>query len=216
MNEAAKITRLLGRGLWTWPTRLRPRRILDEALASVVALLLFLAMALPLVAQEARWAELVKRANVLRKEGHSAEALPLAEEAERVAERSFRAGDPKISLTLGLLAAIYDEQGRYAEAEPLFKRSLAMREQSAGPDHPDVARSLTGLAFLYYHEARYAEAEPLFQRALAIREKAFGPDDPEVAISLNNLASLYQRQGEFAKAICPVGIRFGTRFKCHG
>ena len=176
------------------------RGVLGELLASGVAVFLFSTLAVTAMAQEGRWAELVKRANALRKEGHSAEALPLAEEAERVAERSFHAGDPKIALTLGLLAAIYDEQGRYAEAEPLFKRSLAMREQLAGPDHPDVARSLTGLAFLYYHEARYAEAEPLFKRALAIREKAFGPDDPEVAISLNNLASLYQRQGEFAKA----------------
>ena len=159
-----------------------------------------LVITLSAMGQEARWGELVKQANTLRKQGRAAEGIPVAEEAVRVAEKSFRANDAKIAISLNLLAAMYDEQGRYADAEPLFKRALAIREKAYGPDNPEVARSLNGLAMLYYHEARYAEAEPLFERALAIREKALGPTDPEVASTLNFLASVYQRQGEFAKA----------------
>ncbi len=180
----------------------RPRAISFAAtmVMALIALGMPLVMARPAGAQEGRWVELIKRANGLRKEGRTAEGIPVAEEAVSVAEKSFRPDDPKIALTLNLLGAMYDEQGRYADAEPLFKRSLAIREKAYGPDNPEVAKSLAGLGFLYYHEARYAEAEPLFQRALAIREKALGPGDPEVAVSLNNLATLYQRQGEFAKA----------------
>jgi CHAT domain-containing protein/tetratricopeptide (TPR) repeat protein len=167
---------------------------------AAVAVLLFLALGLPLQAQEGRWRELVQRANGLRGEGKYAEGVPVAEEAVRVAEKTFGANHPAVAISLNLLGAIYDDEGKYVEAEPLFKRGLAIREKALGPDNPDVAKSLNSLAFLYYHEGRYAEAEPLFRRALAIREKALGAENAEVAVTLNMLASVYQRQGEFARA----------------
>jgi CHAT domain-containing protein/tetratricopeptide (TPR) repeat protein len=178
----------------------KTRAVFSESLATGVAILLLLALASPVGAQEGRWRELVKRANELRGEGKYAEGIPVAEEAALVAEKSFGGKSPALAMTLNLLGAMYDDEGKYAEAEPLFKRALAIREKGLGPDNPDTAKSLNGLAFVYYHEGRYAEAEPLFRRSLAIREKALGPDDPEVAVTLNTLASLYQREGEFAKA----------------
>ena len=168
--------------------------------ATALSIALLSALAVPVGAQEGRWRELVKRANELRGEGKYAEGIPVAEEAVRVAEKTFGGKHPALAMSLNLLGAMYDDEGKYAEAEPLFKRALAIREKALGPDNPDTAKSLNGLAFVYYHEGRYAEAEPLFRRSLAIREKALGPDDPEVAVTLNTLASLYQRQGEFAKA----------------
>jgi CHAT domain-containing protein/tetratricopeptide (TPR) repeat protein len=170
------------------------------ALCIAMAAALAFSLVAPARAQESRWAELMKRANALRKEGQIVQAIPVAEEAERVAEKSFRANDTKLAMTLNLLGTMYDEQGRYADAETAIRRSLDIREKVDGPDSPETAKSLTALAFAYYHEARYADAEPLFKRALAIREKALGPDDAEVAINLNTLATLYQREGEFAKA----------------
>jgi CHAT domain-containing protein/tetratricopeptide (TPR) repeat protein len=176
------------------------RAAFSGSLARGVAILLFLALGLAVGAQEGRWRELVKQANELRAEGKYGEAVPVAEEAVRVAEKTFGGGHPALAMSLNLLGAIYDDEGKYAEAEPLFKRGLAIREKALGPDNPDVAKSLNSLAFVYYHEGRYAEAEPLFKRALAIREKALGPENEEVAVTLNMLASVYQRQGEFAKA----------------
>ncbi len=181
--------------------RLKKTRAAFSGLLAVgVAMMLIMALGLPVRAQEGRWAELVKRANALRGEGKYAEGIPVAEEAVRVAEKSIGAKSPALAMSLNLLGAMYDDEGKYAEAEPVFQRSLTIRETALGPDNPEVAKSLNSLAFLYYHEGRYAEAEPLFRRALAIREKALGPDNAEVAVTLNTLASLYQRQGEFAKA----------------
>jgi CHAT domain-containing protein/tetratricopeptide (TPR) repeat protein len=176
------------------------RAAFSGSIATGVAMILLLALAVPMRAQEGRWRVLVKQANELRGEGKYGEAIPVAEEAVRVAEKTFGANHPAVAISLNLLGAIYDDEGRYAEAEPLFKRGLAIREKALGPDSADVAKSLNSLAFLYYHEGRYAEAEPLFKRALAIREKALGPENAEVAVTLNMLASMYQRQGEFAKA----------------
>jgi CHAT domain-containing protein/tetratricopeptide (TPR) repeat protein len=169
-------------------------------LAAGAAVLVILMLSVPAGAQEGRWRELVKRANELRESGKYGEAVPIGEEAVRVAEKTFGGNHPALAMTLNLLGAIYDDEGKYSEAEPLFKRGLAIREKALGPDNPEVARSLNSLAFVYYHEGRYAEAEPLFRRALAIRERALGPENAEVAVTLNMLASVYQRQGEFAKA----------------
>jgi tetratricopeptide (TPR) repeat protein len=98
-----------------------------------VAVLLIFALGLPLGAQEGKWRELVKQANELRGEGKYGEAIPVAEEAVRVAEKTFGGNHPAVVISLNLLGAIYDDEGKYAEAEPLFKRGLAIREKALGP-----------------------------------------------------------------------------------
>jgi CHAT domain-containing protein/Tfp pilus assembly protein PilF len=151
-------------------------------------------------AQEARWEELLGQVSGLYNQGKYAEAVPIAEQALRVAEATFGAEDTRTANSVLWLAALHNVQRQYSEAEPLFKRGLAIREKALGPDHPDVATSLNDLAGLYKGQGRYAEAEPLYKRALAIREKALGPEHPDVATSLNNLAVLYDHQGRYAEA----------------
>ncbi len=170
-------------------------------MASVACLvLLALALAVSGAAQETRWKELSAQVLQFYQQGKFAEALPLAQEAMRVAEATFGPGDPNVATSLNNLAALYKAQGRYAEAEPLYTRALAIREQALGPDHPTVAASLSNLALLYSAQGRYAEAEPRYVRALAIREKALGPEHPDVADSLNDLALLDDKQGRSAEA----------------
>jgi tetratricopeptide (TPR) repeat protein len=169
-------------------------------LGIICILLLSLAIARPLKAQEARWKELNAQVEQLYQQGKYAEAIPLAQESVHVAEATFGPEHPNVATSFNNLAALYLRQGRYAEAEPLFKRALAIREKALGPGHPDVATSLNNLAGLYDDQGRYADAEPLFKRALAIREKAVGSDHLDVAESLNNLAALYDDQGRYADA----------------
>jgi hypothetical protein len=58
-------------------------------LAAGAAVLVILMLSVPAGAQEGRWRELVKRANGLRESGKYGEAIPVAEEAVRVAEKTF-------------------------------------------------------------------------------------------------------------------------------
>ncbi len=162
--------------------------------------LLALAMAVPVAAQEARWKELNAQVGQLYQQGKYTEAIPLAQESLRVAEATFGLEHSNVATSLNSLALLYDDQGRYAEAEPLLKRALAIREKALGPDHLVVAQLLNNLAELYREQGRYAEAEPLLKRALAIKEKTLGPDHPAVATSLNNLALLYDGKGRYAEA----------------
>jgi len=151
-------------------------------------------------AQESRLKELDAQIDQLQKQGKNNEALPVAQEALRVAEATFGADHPNTATALYRLGVIDTALGKYAEAEPLYKRSLAIREKALGPDHPDVAQSLNNLAVVYWFQGNYADAELLYKRSLAIREKALGPDHLDVARTLSNLATLYQIQGRYAEA----------------
>jgi CHAT domain-containing protein/tetratricopeptide (TPR) repeat protein len=167
-------------------------------LAKGFAILLLLAFALPLPAQEARWKELTKQAKALRDEGNSAGAIPVAEEAVQVAEKTFGADHENLAVSLDLLGFMYFAQGKYAETELLFERSLAIRERISGADHPEVVTSLDNLTLLFDAEGKYAVAEPLFNRSLSIREN-LGLNQVDLAASLNGLALLYREQGTYAE-----------------
>jgi CHAT domain-containing protein/Tfp pilus assembly protein PilF len=151
-------------------------------------------------AQEARWRELTAQVEQLDKQGKYSDAIPVAEEALRVAESTFEPQHPNVATSLNNLALLYDKQGRYGQAEPLYKRALTITEKAVGLEHPAVGIALNNLALLYDNQGRYAEAEPLYKRTLTILEKKFGPEDPNVATSLNNLAALYREQGRYAEA----------------
>src|SRR6266849_42032 len=127
-------------------------------------------------------------------------AVPVAEEAIRVAEATFGKDHPKLATAVNNLAVLYDSQGEYVKAEPLYKQALEIRQKALGENDPAVATTLNDLAVLYKTEGKYADAEPLLRRALAIWEKTLGPDHPDLATSLNNLAVLYDTQGKYVEA----------------
>jgi tetratricopeptide (TPR) repeat protein len=150
--------------------------------------------------QEAEWKELTEQVEDLYQQGRYGEAIPIAEEAVRVAKTTFGNEDPNLAISLNDLAELYEAQGPYEKAEPLFEQALAIREKKSGPNDPDVAQTLNDLAVLYDREGRYLEAEQFLQKALTIRQKTLGPTDPYVALSLTDLAGLYAQQNLNVKA----------------
>src|SRR5713226_9076393 len=164
------------------------------------ALVLVLALAAPIPAQESRWKELNAQVLDYLRQGKYTEGTPVAQEAVRVAEATFGPAHDNVAIALNNLAALYKVQGKYAEAEPLYRRSLAILEKARGPEHPYVAQPLNNLGLLYQSQGKYAEAEPLYKRALAIWEKTLGSEHPLMATGLNNLAVLYWAQGRYGEA----------------
>jgi CHAT domain-containing protein len=146
-------------------------------------------------------ATLNAKVNELYRAGKYTEAIPLAQRALVIREKTLGPDHLDVATSLKTLALLYDKQARYADAEPMYKRALAIRAKALGPDHPDVARALGNLAVFYHDQGRYADAEPLYKRALAIRAKALGPDHPDVAAVLNGLVLLYDKQGRYADAL---------------
>lgn len=143
--------------------------------------------------------ELMRKERQLYQAGRYADALPLAQSALEMSEKTLRPEDPDLAVALHNLAELYQALGKYAKAEFLYSRALAIRDKALGSEDQDVAATLNNLAELYKILGWYTKAEPLLRRSLGIREKALGRDDPEVATTLNNLADLYQILGEYNK-----------------
>ncbi len=164
--------------------------------------LLALAIGLPLAAQQSNLDQLNARVIELYKARKFAEAVPVAQEAIKVAEASFEKNHPKIATALNNLAVLYDSQGMYDKAEPLYKQALEIREKALGPNDPAVATTLNDLATMYTDMGQkfWPDAENFLRRALEIRRKAYGSENASVATSLNDLAVLYKTEGKLADA----------------
>jgi CHAT domain-containing protein/Tfp pilus assembly protein PilF len=168
---------------------------------AVVAFVLCVASTvMPDAARSDEAAALQAKAEELSRQGKYADAIPLAQRALAIREKTLGPDHPNVATAMMSLASLYDDQGRYADAEPLYKRALAIYEKARGPNDPYVSAALNNLALLYYNQGRYSDAEPLNKRSLAIREKLLGPNHPEIALALHNLAMVYQIQGRYADA----------------
>jgi len=149
---------------------------------------------------------LTKKAIKLYRAGRYQEALPLAQRALKIWQKSLGPEHPKTIIPLNNLAGLHKKMGAYDRALPLYQRVLKIREKSLGPEHLNTVNSLNKLALLYEKMGSLDKALPLAQRALKIIENKSGPQHPYTATSLNNLAELYYRMGAYDK-----GLRFYQR-----
>jgi tetratricopeptide (TPR) repeat protein len=115
----------------------------------VTSLLVAVSVCTRTLAQSEEATNLDRRAAELYRARKVGEAIPLAQRALAMREKTLPADHSDIVVSLNNLAFLYQEQGRLAEAEPLYKRALEMREKALPAGHPDIATSLNNLAGLY-------------------------------------------------------------------
>ena len=141
----------------------------------------------------------------LRNAGKYGEAVPLAERALALAEKTAQLDLPAemkvqlVSGSLNVLGELKRAAGDYERAAALLERAVSMTEQLKGANEPTLAAPLNNLATVYYEAGDYDKAEPLFSRTVAILEKSKGPDDPATANALNNLALLYDAKNDYGR-----------------
>jgi tetratricopeptide (TPR) repeat protein len=172
-----------------------PKGIYWSTILTAVSLL-----AMPVLAQEARWKELDTQVEQLQKQGKTEESVSLAKEELRIAEATYGPQHANAATALQKLGMAEMELGQYPDAEGFLERALTIREKASEAQAAPMAELLNGLGQVYYYESKTAEAEAAFQRALTIGEKALGPEHPDVAESLNDLALMYDAQGKYAKS----------------
>ena len=163
--------------------------------AFVFAILVF-----PANAQESRWRQLTEQVTLLRQQGRTADAIPLAQEAVRVAESTFGADDSHVVVSLNELGLLLKDQEKFADAESFFRHALGISLKVEGQESRSTASILNNIADLYRIEGKYPDAEKLFLQAMTIQEKVLGPNDPAVGVDANNLAILYVTEGRYADA----------------
>jgi tetratricopeptide (TPR) repeat protein len=136
----------------------------------------------------------------LYSEGRFDEAIPLAERALSIQERSLGPDDPRVVQAINSLAMLYRAAGDYVGAESLFERVLEITTEALGPRDPTIAITVNNLGMVYWEQGDRERAAQYLEKALEIWEHALGPDHPNVAVALGNLASLYRRQGNLERA----------------
>ena len=119
---------------------------LIHTLWTVVMSGLFLG-AVSVAAQAPTWDTLTEAGLQAFERGDYAASLQQFQAALTLAE-TLPAKDPRVSVSLMNVAAVYHRQERYAEAEPFYQRALANREQALGPHHPQLVEILQGYASL--------------------------------------------------------------------
>jgi PAS domain S-box-containing protein len=114
--------------------------------------------------------------------------------------KRFKETDPRLIITYGNLALLYQNQGNFPQAENFYRQILSLRGKTLSENDPQIAKDLNNLATVLSAQGRYAAAEEQLQKALTINEQAYGKGHPSVAINLNNLASIYYLEGKPAQA----------------
>ena len=111
-------------------------------------------------------------------------ALPLIDEAERLAASDPRATDggyPALADLLLTKARVLINNERWADAEHTLLDALAHYRASLGPEHPDTHYPLDYLATMDRRRGFPAAAVPLYERAIQICARGLGPRHPETA-----------------------------------
>lgn len=127
-------------------------------------------------------------------------ALPLAQRAVELREKTLGKDDPAVAESLAVLGSVHQAKSEYPKAETELQRALKVREAALKDDHICVAQSANQLANLYQELSAYQKAEDLYTRALLIRQSKLGEDSLEVAESNSDLGGLQQAMGNYAAA----------------
>jgi len=135
-----------------------------------------------------------------RTAGRWADAELAMRQALSIEERAYGPNDPRVAVSLSLIADVVGEAGRNSEAETLLRRALEIRRARLGERDASTALSYSSLAYALDAQGRYAEAEPLLRKALEIAQAVLGEQNVATATSYNNLAANQSAQGKSAEA----------------
>jgi tetratricopeptide (TPR) repeat protein len=128
------------------------------------------------------------------------EALPLADEALRIAIRSSGADSPDAALTYATAGEVHRAAGRPDRALPLYHHARAIYEAKFGAEDLRVAPILTEEALILIDDRKFALAEQQLRHSLAILDRACPACAVERCGAEGALALLRTRQGKYAEA----------------
>jgi tetratricopeptide (TPR) repeat protein len=128
------------------------------------------------------------------------EALPLADEALRIAIRAAGDDSADAALTYATAAEVHRSAGRPDRALPLYRHARAIYEKRFGGDDLRVAPILTQESLILIDDRKFALAEQQLRHSLAILDRACPNCILERCGAEGALALLRARQGKYGEA----------------
>jgi tetratricopeptide (TPR) repeat protein len=135
---------------------------------------------------------------VRRRQGR--DALPLAEEALRIAIQSTGEESLDTALAYSSVAEAHRSMGSAARALPLYRRARALYRNVLGPNHPRVAALLSQEGLILLQDGKLALAEQAMTQSLKLLQTTCPACTAEQAIAESNLGLLRLRQRRYTEA----------------
>ena len=149
----------------------------------------------------------LQQADILSKGAHYARNRGRFNDSEKFIQKAIdirriylESEDPKVSVSLGLLAKTYRDLGRWNEAEELATQVLEQQKRVLGVDDPMTLRTLCVLGDTYIAQGRCTEAEKLYKEVQEVTERVLGAESPGMLVMMNNMAVVYDKQARWAEA----------------
>ncbi len=121
-------------------------------------------------AQEDLYNKLNIKLATLYKQGKTDQAIKVAEEALKVAKKTYGEKHPYVSASLNNIALLYIAEGKYEKAEELYEQSLKIAEEILGKNHPQLAGILENMVKCNERLGKIDKANMLEARLDKIRE----------------------------------------------
>ena len=128
------------------------------------------------------------------------EALPLAEEALRIAIHREGPDSMEAALAYSSVAEAHRSMGSGARALPLYRQARALYQKALGPDHPRVATLLSQEGLILMQDGKLALAEQAMTQAVQSLSKLCPGCLVELTIAQSNLGLLHVRQKRYREA----------------
>ena len=147
----------------------------------------------------------------LYENGEYAAAEPLLREAHAIDRRQFGEVHPRVAVSAGELAVLFNRMRRTAESESIFHFAIRVDSLTVGMNHSHTATDLANLGMLLYLDSRYHDAVPYLVRALAIRQRLQGRRHIETATNIDLLALCMAALGETDSSLALAGEALAIR-----
>ena len=144
------------------------------------------------------------QAQLLFKQGHYVEALPLAKQALALRERILDSKHADIASSLTTLGLIHATLIQLPQAKALLQRALGIHQSATEHQDFKVGESLTNLATVVYASGDFVKAIHTLEHSLAIREKTLGLSHPDVAVTLTHLAIAQRGLSRLEQALTTI------------
>lgn len=143
---------------------------------------------------------LIKRIEVLKKEGKVLEQIPLYRELLFMTRESKGKNSNEVITILNDLGGILRYAGNYSEAEKYLLEAEALIAKKYGTENREYATCILNLAELYRFMQEYEKAGILYEKCIEIYHSN-GENGFLYASACNNLGLLYQDTGQYKKAL---------------
>ena len=128
------------------------------------------------------------------------EALPLAEEALRIAIQREGPDGMEAALAYSSVAEAHRAMGSGARALPLYRQARALYQKALGPDSPRVATLLSQEGLILMQDGKLALAEQSMRQAVRSLSKSCPGCLVELTVAQSNLGLLHARQKRYREA----------------